>query len=68
MGNWENQRGGMVAHSLGRSVHRSFATDLGQAGKTGCKPRSSHSAVHCEILGFKVWMQAGQLELLLQVC
>lgn len=53
---WENQRGRMVAHTLGRSVHRDFFVNLGKARKTGCKPNSSYSGVRCAILGFKAWM------------
>lgn len=64
MQDWENQRGSTVVRSLGRSVHIGFFVSLGKAGKIGCKPNSSH----CEILGFKVRMYSGELELLLEVC
>lgn len=45
VGDWENQRGRTVAHSLGRFVHRGFLVNLGKARKITCKPNSSHSGV-----------------------
>lgn len=68
MGNWENQRERTLAHSLGRSMHRDFSVNLGKAGKIRCKPNSSHFGVCWTILGFKVRMKAGQLELSPEVC
>lgn len=34
MGDWENQRERILAHSLGRSMHRDFSMNLGNWLKT----------------------------------
>lgn len=68
MGDWENQRERMLAHTLVRSMHRDFSVNLGKAGKIGCKPNRSHFGVCWTIPGFKVWMKAAQLELSPEVC
>lgn len=69
MGDWENQRERMLAHTLVRSLmHRDFSVNLGKAGKIGCKTNGSHFGVCWTIPGFKVWMKAAQLELSPEVC